>query len=275
MVGRFVQQNDFLGPGDRPADRDRLPLAARKLRHRAVGARHGDSDAFQFLAGPLVHLALREEAKATEKALFQDFTTKKNIPGDREVWRDPRFLIERLDSGRQRVMRRGPVNSPAAEKNVTGVRRMSPGQHADERRLAGPVVADQTDDFARADGKIDIRQRDDAAEMFGYPFDGVERMAVVPRTFAGGHRPALPKPPTPCTPTAMAISAATTICCQLGSTPIRIRPLTTDVVIRAPMTTPVSRPTPPCRRIPPITAAAMQLSSPPRPESGEPDPRRK
>jgi hypothetical protein len=61
---------------------------------------------------------------------------------------------------------------------------------------------------------------------------------------------------------ATAISMATTICCQFGATPIRIRPLRTALVMRAPSVAPVNRPTPPCRLIPPMTAAAIALSSP-------------
>src|SRR5579863_5902101 len=67
MVRWFVEENDLPRPGDRAPDRDRLSLAAGKLRDRAVRARHGDADALQLLAGPLVHVVLGQEAEPAEK----------------------------------------------------------------------------------------------------------------------------------------------------------------------------------------------------------------
>jgi hypothetical protein len=40
------------------------------------------------------------------------------------------------------------------------------GQDLHQRRLAGPVLADQRDDFSALDGEVDLVQRDDAGKAF-------------------------------------------------------------------------------------------------------------
>jgi len=44
----------------------------------------------------------------------------------------------------------------AEHARLAGRRMDDPGQHLDQRRLAGPVGADQADDLALADGEADV-----------------------------------------------------------------------------------------------------------------------
>ena len=51
------------------------------------------------------------------------------------------------------------------------VRRARAGQHVHERRLAGPVVADQPDALAAPDGEINAVERANGAELY---FDALQ-----------------------------------------------------------------------------------------------------
>ena len=56
------------------------------------------------------------------------------------------------------------TGSPA-QTDLPGVRTVGPGEHLDERRLAGTVLAQQAVHLARGDVEIDLVERANAGEL--------------------------------------------------------------------------------------------------------------
>jgi hypothetical protein len=71
---------------------------------------------------------------------------------------EARVLVERLDAGLDRVVRRLPRPLDAVEEQLAAGRRVRAGQALHERRLAGAVVADEADHLARV-GEVRLVQR--------------------------------------------------------------------------------------------------------------------
>ena len=91
----------------------------------------------------------------------------------RQVRAERQFLEDAADAGLLRAGdadRRCVTSSPSTAMRAA-VGRQRAGQHMHQRRLAGAVVADEAEAFARATGEIDARKRADGAETL---FDAVQ-----------------------------------------------------------------------------------------------------
>ncbi len=67
------------------------------------------------------------------------------------------------------AMRPQPRQRPALEPYLAQIGREHAGHQVEQRRLAGPVGADDGVDGAGADLEIDVAERVEAAEPFGQP----------------------------------------------------------------------------------------------------------
>ena len=111
-----------------------------------------------------------------------------DLPADEEVAPERLLLGERLvlvDGLDRELVRHAhrvvaEVELPVADEDAPGGRREHPGQHLDQRRLSGAVVADQPDDLVAADGKVDVAERLDRAEVLLHPLEAHD-MPVVRR----------------------------------------------------------------------------------------------
>ena len=76
------------------------------------------------------------------------------------------MLVHHADAGGQRVGRTGDPDGFAGDQDFAGVRRVGAEQDVHQRRLAGPVLAEQPEDLAGRDGEVHRLVGDDGAEAF-------------------------------------------------------------------------------------------------------------
>ena len=168
---RLVEHDQVGVVVHRPADRDALPLAAREVGDRRVDADSDAAEADRLLQDPVgdrLLLADVDEAPAVG-----------DLPPDEEVAPERLLLGERLvlvDGLDRQVVRHpdrvvGKVELAVAHEDPPRGRRQHPGQHLDQRRLAGTVVADQPDDLVLPHREVDVPQRLDRAEELLHPFE--------------------------------------------------------------------------------------------------------
>ena len=89
-----------------------------------------------------------------------------HVVGDAEVRAEREILIDRLHTGRARVLRASELDRPALERHRAGVRADGAGDDLDQRALAGAVVAEEADDLAFADGEGGFLEGRDRAVGF-------------------------------------------------------------------------------------------------------------
>ena len=103
---------------------------------------------------------------------------EEQVGDDVEVLAEGEILEHRGDPHLERLA--GVVERHLLAEILDGARGrlMHPGEHLDERRLAGAVVADQRDDLAGMDVELDVRQRGDGAELFGNAAQSQDQLPV-------------------------------------------------------------------------------------------------
>src|SRR5262249_39375145 len=158
----------------------------------------------------------------------------------RQVVEQPEVLVQRVDS---RIAGRawgGEGDGPAGQADLAAIQPMDAADRLHQRRLAGPVVAQQRDDLALADGESRTVERSHRAirlhgasplQQRGHAFAFRRRLSSRPRSTSSSS--------DAITSTPIAIS------CQNGLTPSRSSPLRITPIISAPARTLVTRPRPP------------------------------
>ena len=76
-----------------------------------------------------------------------------DVLGDRQVGEDHRLLVDRDDPQRLRIEGARDRARLAVDHDLAGVRLLDAGHDLDQRRLAGPVLADEGVDLARVEGE--------------------------------------------------------------------------------------------------------------------------
>ena len=147
---RFVHDQE-LGLGEQEAaDRDGLPLAARKTAHRLVQGRQGDRKPLEQLAGLLPHRRLIELGQDAQH-FFRDLTAQEDVLRHVQRVDEAQALVHRLDPGDVGVARGLEGHRLAFDDDLAAIRLDCTREGLDQRRLAGAVVADQRKDFAAPD----------------------------------------------------------------------------------------------------------------------------
>jgi len=88
-----------------------------------------------------------------------------DILSDRAVGDEVDFLIDRADAGALGLLGRSELHRLAAEMDVPRVLPIGPGQHLDEGRLSGAVLADQGHHFGRENLERGLLESPGAGEM--------------------------------------------------------------------------------------------------------------
>ena len=89
---------------------------------------------------------------------------EENVLGDGHELDEIEFLINDADAGRHRLAGGETGVAPTLEDDLAAVGLIGPGQDFDQRRLAGPILAEQRVNLPSAARKRDVAQRLDAAE---------------------------------------------------------------------------------------------------------------
>src|SRR5688572_7924284 len=89
---------------------------------------------------------------------------QKNILGHRQLRHEVELLVDHADAERQRIARALDIHSAAVDSNLADVFAVSAAEDLHQRRLTGPVLAEQHVHFAGVQRQIDAVERDDAGK---------------------------------------------------------------------------------------------------------------
>ena len=103
---------------------------------------------------------------------LQHFAPQKHVVRDRQRRRQRQVLVHRFDPGVAGIHRRLEVQRLALELDFAFVGGDGTADRLDEGRLAGTVVADDSQDFTRVEVEIGIVESRDAAIALDQPACG-------------------------------------------------------------------------------------------------------
>ena len=146
--GGLVEQEHLGAEMHRPGDGDRLPLAAGQRPDRLLGRTNPRQSKLRNSgAGFFAHLPPDENAQRTD--LANDFFAQKEVPPQAQLIDHGEILVDGLDTHRPCVRRRPEANIFPHESQGSRGRLLITCEDLEESRLAGPIVANQGDDFTR------------------------------------------------------------------------------------------------------------------------------
>ena len=144
---RLVHDDHVLGPHRGPGDGHRLALAAGERGHRApAGPAPGPTPSSSKRAAVRWRIS-RWSCRTAEAA---QLAAQEHVRRGVQVGRQREVLVDGLDAQRRGVARAcRSCTTLAVHEDLARVGRVDPGEHLDERGLAGAVVADERGDLAR------------------------------------------------------------------------------------------------------------------------------
>ena len=148
--------------------------ATERVRTMAVG----DRSSLRWLR---IALRLRQHLAAVEEDRRARFTPDEDVLHHRQVGHQVEFLVDDGDAQFLRLVRIGDVDGPALQEDLAFVQAVDAGEDLHQRRFAGAVLADEAEDFARADVQADVVQRADAGKGFAdviHPQQGVRSVHI-------------------------------------------------------------------------------------------------
>ena len=158
VVGGLVEDDQVAVEMHRARDRHRLALAARERRDRRVGRDLLlDADLAQEAARHRVHRLHVEPAEQARP--LHRLAPEEEVARDRELRHQRAVLVDRLDAVADGVGGAVDRRLLAADVDLAAGDRHRAGQHLDQRRLAGAVVAEEPDDLALAHHEGHVLER--------------------------------------------------------------------------------------------------------------------
>ena len=155
--GGLVHDQEPGVEAQRLGDLDDLLVGDRQAPNRPVGSQLDAETVDQAL-----HLAVHRPAvDAPERA--ERVVAHDDVLRDAQIREQRRLLIDDRYAGVAGVMRRVEVDDLTGGQHLAGVPPYDAGEHLDERRLAGAVLADQAADLAGAEHEVAVQQRADGA----------------------------------------------------------------------------------------------------------------
>ena len=153
---RLVEQQQLRLGDQRARELDPLERPERQPRRRPSGD-VGDPDVVEDLARAAADGAAAKRPRAGVRA-------DEHVVEHRHRAEQLDVLERARDPATNDAVRRRAQQALAVEAQRAGVRLVEPGDHVEERGLAGAVRPDQADDLPRLDVERDIVDRDDPAE---------------------------------------------------------------------------------------------------------------
>jgi hypothetical protein len=160
--GRLVEHEHAALPVQRLGDGDQLALGEAQRAHAPLRI-DTHIELGQRGARVLPHarsVDQRERSKAAHREIAE-----RDILGDRQRRHQPQLLRDGNDAGGDGVARAGEMAGLAGDENIAAVGTMHTAEDADERRLAGAVLADNGVDLAERHVEVDAVERGGRAEL--------------------------------------------------------------------------------------------------------------
>ena len=163
--GRLVEDQQFGLAQHAARQRQQGALRRRQLGDQA-GQRQFEAERGATGFGRFAHAAPRDQRPAARERHADEEVVERRQRRDQL-----RLLVDHRDAPPRRLLRRREADRLAVPAQAAVVGRVDAGQHIDQRRLAGAVLADQRMDFAAADRQVQAAQRRDAREALADPHD--------------------------------------------------------------------------------------------------------
>ena len=174
---RLVQQQQPWLHRQRPAELQQALLAIRQIRRHGV-ALAGEADEFEGLQRPAAHLGLlprlaeravqrRLQERPPERRVCAPVLAEHHVLEHGHVAEQADVLEGPGDPERRAPVRPEPPERSLQEADFPGIGRHHPGEQIEQRRLAGPVGADDRVYAPLPHRDIDIAQRMETAEPLG------------------------------------------------------------------------------------------------------------
>src|SRR5690606_958858 len=146
---RFVEHHHLAAPGGGAGDGDGLALTAGEGLDLLPDRLHANAEVAHLVGGLAAHAALVELAEEpAHDAGLPELATEEEVLRNAELVRDAALLVDRLDAGEARSERVAEAHRRAVEQHLAAVRHHGAGERPDEARLAGAIVADDSEDLA-------------------------------------------------------------------------------------------------------------------------------
>ena len=156
--GRLVHHDDSGVEREGLGDLDQLLLGDREAERDPVEV-EPDAEPLEDRLGLRVH---RREVDAPPGA--KRLAADEDVLDDREVGEERRLLVDHRDPGVASVGRAAQRDLDPVDEQLPAVRRVHAGEDLHERRLAGPVLADEGMSLARVEVDRDVVEGADRAE---------------------------------------------------------------------------------------------------------------
>src|SRR5439155_2926283 len=138
---RLVKEQEARTREERPRNRQLLLLSARERRGAPAEER-------AECRKPVAHL---RDVRVGMAAVLPGRGSDAQVLADRETAEDPAVLGHECDATAKDRVRREPEQGAACERDLTRRRPQDTGDRPERRRLARPVVADETDELPLVD----------------------------------------------------------------------------------------------------------------------------
>ncbi len=106
-----------------------------------------------------IYAALAEAAIPVGDGGGEEVAPEEEVAGDGQLRDQRRVLVDRLDAVGDGVACVPQIDLLAADEDVAAGKRNRARKHLDQRRLAGAVVAEQSDDLTLVDMEVRVDQR--------------------------------------------------------------------------------------------------------------------
>ena len=166
---RFVHDQQPRLVGERSCDCDEL-----LLRNRQVTDRTPQVDSYADFLDDAPRFGHAPGAMGQPLAAMK-LVRQPNVLCCREIGEQRKVLVDDLHSGFDPLDRRAVCPVGSIDKDAAGVRAFDAGDDLDQRRLAGPVLADESERLAPTDIKADGGKGVDAVVRLGNAVDTQER----------------------------------------------------------------------------------------------------
>ena len=147
---------------DRPGDGQRLALAARHGADRLLRVGDVDADLDHLVMGDAVHFLHAQQAVRARAGV--ELAPHEEVARDAHQRVEREILVDRADPRRAGIARRAEVDRLLVDIDLALGRLVHAREDADQRRLAGAVVAEQRVHLAAIDLEIDAVQGGERAE---------------------------------------------------------------------------------------------------------------
>ena len=173
--GNLVEYEDAKPALERAGNRNKLALVDTQGFQRGAGI-NGETDFCQVLdRRAMLGTPVDQPGASTFIG-----NSKQKVLGNSEIWNEHGNLMHTADAVLDRLARMGKPDRIAVEDNFTRIGDVIAGEHADQGRFAGTVLADEGMNFTRSEIDAHAIDSDHRSKTLGYFAEREERCHAAP-----------------------------------------------------------------------------------------------